>query len=159
MEWKFSFILKILYVDDSPQERSQPSRADWSDQLPDVPQQDRGGRALRCALLYLLLRQTSGLFNIRCLDIQKSDILFQGAIQEVSELDEVSEEIKIPTLNFPLLPTVLITLAAYLISSCFFSVYEMAIDTLFLCFLQDSEINDGSKEKPFYMSKYISNFI
>ena len=30
----------------------------------------------------------------------------------------------------------------------------MAIDTLFLCFLQDSEINDGSKEKPFYMSRY-----
>ena len=57
-------------------------------------------------------------------------------------------------MNFPLLPTVLITLAAYLISSCFFSVYEMAIDTLFLCFLQDSEINDGSREKPFYMSKY-----
>ena len=80
-------------------------------------------------------------------------------MQDVSELKDVSSEIELPTLNFPLLPTVLITLAAYLISSCFFSVYEMAIDTLFLCFLQDSEINDGSKEKPFYMSKYISNFI
>ena len=136
-----------------PEERGEAGRPDWGDQLPDVPQQDRGGRTLRCALLHLLLRQTSGLFNILCLDSQESDILFQGAIQDVSELDEVSEEIKIPTLNFPLLPTVLITLAAYLISSCFFSVYEMAIDTLFLCFLQDSEINDGSREKPFYMSK------
>ena len=74
-------------------------------------------------------------------------------MQDVSELKDVSSEIELPTLNFPLLPTVLITLAAYLISSCFFSVYEMAIDTLFLCFLQDSEINDGSREKPFYMSK------
>ena len=76
-------------------------------------------------------------------------------MQDVSELSDVSSEIEIPTLNFPLLPTLLITLSAYLISTCFFSVYEMAIDTLFLCFLQDSEINDGSKEKPFYMSKYL----
>ena len=66
---------------------------------------------------------------------------------------DVATEIQIPTLNFPLLPTLIITATAYLISSCFFSVYEMAIDTLFLCFLQDSEINDGSKEKPYFMSK------
>ena len=77
----------------------------------------------------------------------------------MSELKDVSSDIELPTLNFPLLPTVLITLAAYLISSCFFSVYEMAIDTLFLCFLQDSEINDGSREKPFYMSKYVKIII
>ena len=31
-----------------------------------------------------------------------------------------------------------ITTTAYLIATCFFSVYEMAIDTLFLCFLQVS---------------------
>ena len=77
----------------------------------------------------------------------------------MSELKDVSSDIELPTLNFPLLPTVLITLAAYLISSCFFSVYEMAIDTLFLCFLQDSEINDGSREKPFYMSKLVRKII
>jgi choline transporter-like protein 2/4/5 len=92
-----------------------------------------------------------------------SYIIFSGkllnAIQDVSELKDVSAEIEIPTLNFPLLPTVLITLAAYLSSSCFFSVYEMAIDTLFLCFLQDSEINDGSKEKPFYMSKKLMKIL
>jgi choline transporter-like protein 2/4/5 len=35
----------------------------------------------------------------------------------------------------------------------------MAIDTLFLCFLQDSEINDGSKEKPFYMSKKLMKIL
>lgn len=85
-------------------------------------------------------------------------LCLQSALEDVSELESVASvtsDIKIPTLNFPLLPTVIITLTAYLISSCFFSVYEMAIDTLFLCFLQDSEINDGSKEKPFYMSKYV----
>ena len=72
----------------------------------------------------------------------------------MGDITDVVSDIQIPTLNFPLLPTLIITATAYLISSCFFSVYEMAIDTLFLCFLQDSEINDGSKEKPFFMSKY-----
>ena len=84
----------------------------------------------------------------------------QAALQNVSDVEGVSvagvaSEIEVPSLNYPLLPTLVITATAYLIATCFFSVYEMAIDTLFLCFLQDSEINDGSKEKPYFMSKYV----
>ena len=41
----------------------------------------------------------------------------------------------------------------YFIAACFFSVYAMAVDTLFLCFLVDSEENDGTAEKPYYMSE------
>jgi len=67
---------------------------------------------------------------------------------------------------------------AYFVAHCFISVYEvkkitvltqmhsclddfkiqvqinfqMAIDTVFLCFCEDSEMNDGL-EKPYYMSK------
>ena len=37
--------------------------------------------------------------------------------------------------------------------SAFFGVYSMAVDTLFLCFLEDLERNDGSLEKPYFMSK------
>ena len=40
-----------------------------------------------------------------------------------------------------------------LIADIFFGVYEMAVDTLFLCFLEDIERNDGSPEKPYFMSK------
>ena len=29
----------------------------------------------------------------------------------------------------------------------------MAVETLFLCFLEDSERNDGSGERPFFMSE------
>ncbi|XP_022324457.1 choline transporter-like protein 2 isoform X2 [Crassostrea virginica] len=58
-----------------------------------------------------------------------------------------------PSLNFYVVPIVLVTLGSYVIASCFFSVYEMAVDTLFLCFLEDLERNDGSPEKPYYMSK------
>lgn len=82
-----------------------------------------------------------------------ADVEVEGVSVPLSGL---TTEVDIPVLNFPLLPTLIITATAYLIATCFFSVYEMAIDTLFLCFLQDSEINDGSKEKPFFMSKYIN---
>ncbi|XP_061169653.1 choline transporter-like protein 2 isoform X2 [Saccostrea echinata] len=58
-----------------------------------------------------------------------------------------------PSLNFYVVPIVIVTLGSYVIASCFFSVYEMAVDTLFLCFLEDLERNDGSPEKPYYMSK------
>lgn len=42
---------------------------------------------------------------------------------------------------------------AYVIASGFFSVFGMCVDTLFLCFLEDLERNDGSRDRPYYMSK------
>lgn len=44
-------------------------------------------------------------------------------------------------------------LGAYVIASGFFSVFGMCVDTLFLCFLEDLERNDGSADRPYYMSK------
>ncbi|XP_033105091.1 choline transporter-like protein 5-B [Anneissia japonica] len=41
----------------------------------------------------------------------------------------------------------------------FFDVYDMAIDTLFLCFLEDLERHDGTPEKPFYMSKQLMHIL
>ena len=46
-----------------------------------------------------------------------------------------------------------IVIGSYFIASSFFDVYEMAVDTLFLCFLEDLERNDGTPERPFFMSK------
>ncbi|XP_054713879.1 choline transporter-like protein 2 [Uloborus diversus] len=65
----------------------------------------------------------------------------------------------IPSLNFNLLPPIFITLGSYLIASAFFNVYGMAVDTLFLCFLEDCERNDGSPEKPYYMSKELMKIL
>ncbi|ODN04010.1 Choline transporter-like protein 4 [Orchesella cincta] len=59
----------------------------------------------------------------------------------------------IPQLNFYLIPVIIVTIGTYFIASLFFSVYDMAVDTLFLCFLEDCERNDGSAEKPYYMPK------
>ncbi|KAH9490993.1 hypothetical protein Btru_032408 [Bulinus truncatus] len=45
------------------------------------------------------------------------------------------------------------TVSTYLMTCVFFGVYNMAVDTLFLCFLEDIEMNDGSEQKPYFMSK------
>ena len=75
-----------------------------------------------------------------------------------------------PSLNFFYIPVIIIVLGSYFIASSFFSVYAMAVDTLFLrwvipsipsstsyylplSFLEDLERNDGSAAKPYYMSK------
>lgn len=56
-------------------------------------------------------------------------------------------------LHYIAVPVAIVSIIAYLITSVFFSVYSMAVDTLFLCFLEDIERNDGTSEKPYYMSK------
>ena len=52
-----------------------------------------------------------------------------------------------------------IVVGSYIIASSFFGVYAMAVDTLFLCFLEDLERNDGSPEKPYYMSKNLKTIL
>lgn len=56
-------------------------------------------------------------------------------------------------LNYGVVPVIIIMIVTYLVASLFFSVYSMAVDTLFLCFLEDCERNDGTPDKPYYMSK------
>ena len=75
-----------------------------------------------------------------------------------------------PSLNFFYTPVIFIVLGSFLIACSFFSVYTMAVDTLFLrwatpsipsifsktmslSLLEDLERNDGSEQKPYYMSK------
>ncbi|XP_037084148.1 choline transporter-like 2 [Pollicipes pollicipes] len=59
----------------------------------------------------------------------------------------------VPNTHYSWLPIVTIAIGCFFISSLFFSVYNMAVDTLFLCFLEDLERNDGTEEKPYFMSK------
>lgn len=47
---------------------------------------------------------------------------------------------------------------AYLISNCFLTVYEMTIDTIFLCFCEDCEQNDGVAN-PYFMSRGLMDFV
>uniref|UniRef100_A0A452H902 Choline transporter-like protein n=1 Tax=Gopherus agassizii TaxID=38772 RepID=A0A452H902_9SAUR len=57
-----------------------------------------------------------------------------------------------PTLNYYWVPLLTVIIGSYLIAHGFFSVYAMCVDTLFLCFCEDLERNDGSTAKPYYMS-------
>nr|XP_039270354.1 choline transporter-like protein 2 [Styela clava] len=59
----------------------------------------------------------------------------------------------VPSLNYYWMPIVIIGIGAYIIAAGFFNTYGMAVDTIFLCFLEDLERNDGSEEKPYFMSK------
>ena len=80
---------------------------------------------------------------------------FSGSLSK-----QVSFDLQEPKqLNYYFVPVILITVSAYFIASCFFSVYAMAVDTLFLCFLVDIETNDGSQEKPYYMSKKLMGIL
>ncbi|XP_053092682.1 choline transporter-like protein 4 isoform X2 [Pangasianodon hypophthalmus] len=63
------------------------------------------------------------------------------------------------SLNYYWMPIIAVVFGAYLIASGFFSVYSMCVDTLFLCFLEDLERNDGSAEKPYYMSKNLMKIL
>ncbi|XP_063909767.1 choline transporter-like 2 isoform X2 [Zophobas morio] len=56
-------------------------------------------------------------------------------------------------LNYNIVPVIIIMIITFFIATMFFNVYSMAVDTLFLCFLEDCERNDGSSDKPYYMSK------
>ncbi|XP_055341428.1 choline transporter-like protein 2 [Paramacrobiotus metropolitanus] len=66
-------------------------------------------------------------------------------------------EAYVPALNFIYVPIVTIVIGSYIISSMFFGVYTMAMDTMLLCFLEDLERNDGSEDRPYYMTKSLMN--
>ncbi|CAF3165816.1 unnamed protein product [Rotaria sp. Silwood2] len=57
------------------------------------------------------------------------------------------------------IPIVVILLITYLITSLFFSVYDMAIKTLFVCFLQDLDENDGSIQHPYVMNNELLSLV
>ncbi|KAM8952767.1 choline transporter-like protein 4 [Pelodytes ibericus] len=70
-----------------------------------------------------------------------------------------NDSFKSPTLNYYWIPILTVVFGSYMIAHGFFSVYNMCVDTLFLCFLEDLERNDGSPEKPYYMPKSLMSIL
>ncbi|XP_073090237.1 choline transporter-like protein 5 isoform X1 [Manis javanica] len=56
------------------------------------------------------------------------------------------------SLNYYWVPLLTVIIGAYLVAHGFFSVYAMCIDTIFICFCEDLERNDGSTEKPYFIA-------
>ncbi|XP_077381738.1 choline transporter-like protein 2 isoform X2 [Festucalex cinctus] len=63
-----------------------------------------------------------------------------------------SPEYAAPSLNFYWVPILTNVIGSYFIAHGFLSVYSMCVDTIFLCFCEDLERNNGSSERPYYMS-------
>ncbi len=57
-----------------------------------------------------------------------------------------------PELHYYWVPLAAVIIAAYFIAKTFLTVFEMAVDTVFLCAMKDLDIHDGSAEKPYFMS-------
>ena len=62
-------------------------------------------------------------------------------------------------IHYMWVPVMVVGLSSYVITSAFFGVYDMGVDTLFLCFLEDLERHDGSEEKPYYMDKSLRKIL
>ncbi|KAL3309654.1 hypothetical protein Ciccas_011798 [Cichlidogyrus casuarinus] len=63
------------------------------------------------------------------------------------------------SLNYYYVPVVLTVLGTYFVCCLFFSVFNLAVDTLFICIMEDLERNDGSEEKPYFMSKELKKIL
>uniref|UniRef100_A0A8C3AQZ0 Choline transporter-like protein n=1 Tax=Cyclopterus lumpus TaxID=8103 RepID=A0A8C3AQZ0_CYCLU len=64
-----------------------------------------------------------------------------------------------PNLHYYWVPILTVAVGSYLIAHGFFSVYAMCVDTLFLCFCEDLERNDGSAARPYYMSSTLREIL
>lgn len=51
-----------------------------------------------------------------------------------------------------IVPTVVTGILAWFVASSFMSVYALAVDTIMICFCEDEKRNDGSPNRPYYMS-------
>ena len=90
-------------------------------------------------------------------------VLMLGKIAVVVATVGVSYEImRIKTetvyVAHPWAPILIAACFSYLTAHCFIAVYGMAIDTIFLCFCEDSARNDGIT-RPYYMSKVSQLFM
>ncbi|KAJ3320999.1 hypothetical protein HDV06_004658 [Boothiomyces sp. JEL0866] len=56
------------------------------------------------------------------------------------------------SINYPIVTVIFVAIAALMVAQAFFSVYDMAINTITLSFLIDLDKNDGSKDRPYFMS-------
>ncbi|OXU26155.1 hypothetical protein TSAR_007415 [Trichomalopsis sarcophagae] len=72
----------------------------------------------------------------------------------VGYYDSRSEDI-----SFISVPAFLVFVGSYLVTRLLLRVVEVAIDTIFHCFLEDTERNDGTNERPYFMSDELTKFL
>lgn len=78
--------------------------------------------------------------------------LFTNKLEAIFQLNT-------PNLNYYWMPIIIVIITTFIVATGFFNVFGMAADTIFLCFLEDLERNDGSAEKPYYMSSGLMSIL
>ncbi|XP_056235028.1 choline transporter-like protein 5-B isoform X5 [Seriola aureovittata] len=73
------------------------------------------------------------------------------------QIPVIQEEV--PSLNYYWVPLLTVIFGSYMVAHGFFNVYAMCVDTLFLCFLWDLEVNDGTPQRPFYMNRSLRSIL
>ncbi|XP_041463983.1 choline transporter-like protein 1 isoform X1 [Lytechinus variegatus] len=88
-------------------------------------------------------------------------VLFLGKLMVVAITAAIGVAIMgtMQQLMFYAVPVVVTCIFAYIIAGSMLSVYEMAVDTLLLCFCEDARINDGSPDKPYFMDRDLMEFV
>jgi len=64
-----------------------------------------------------------------------------------------------PHVQYVAAPVAVIMLFSFLTAHCFLSVYDMAVDTLLLCFCEDYRVNDGTAGNEYFMSKSLLAYV
>ncbi|XP_017658830.1 choline transporter-like protein 5 [Nannospalax galili] len=85
---------------------------------------------------------------------------FVGILAFLLFTERLQKIIEGPTsLNYYWVPLLTIVCGSYLIAHGFFSVYSMCIETIFICFLEDLERNEGSLERPYFVTPSLMNVL
>ncbi|XP_043283777.1 choline transporter-like protein 1 isoform X2 [Venturia canescens] len=102
---------------------------------------------------------SSNILRVAAINSVGDFVLFLGKVLVVA-LTVVSGVYMIQKhgLHHPWVPITLAGIFAFLVAHCFISIYEMVIDTIFLCFCEDCAKNDGIS-RPYYMSRGLMEFV
>ncbi|XP_036368257.1 choline transporter-like protein 1 isoform X2 [Octopus sinensis] len=87
-------------------------------------------------------------------------LLFLGKIAVMAVCAIIGHELIMDceNLHYMWVPMLAICILTYFIASCFFSLYETTIDSLFVCFCEDHLINDG-QSRPYFMNKGLMSYV
>ncbi|XP_072172583.1 choline transporter-like protein 1 [Diadema setosum] len=103
----------------------------------------------------------SNVLRVAAINCVGDFVLFLGKLMVVALTAVIGVAIMgtMPQLSFYAVPVVVACIFSYIVSGTMMSIYEMAVDTLLLCFCEDSRINDGSAEKPYFMDRDLLEFV
>ncbi len=74
-------------------------------------------------------------------------------------IDPIFAKYLAPELHYYWVPLIVVVLGSFIIASTFLYVFEMAVDTVFLCAMKDLSVHDGSVYSPYFMSKKLLHLL